>query len=417
MSRPRSATEHAREATPTSSGGVVLAGSGRRDFSFRFNFVYRIRIVIEIKMRDRQGRRTPAPAGPQSDPTGWHCPATPQCKDRTVRHTFFCVDGHTAGNPVRLVAGGAPLLAGSSMSERRQDFLNRFDWIRTGLCFEPRGHDMMSGGFLYPPTREDTDGGILFIETSGCLPMCGHGTIGLVTFALENGLLTPRTPGSLKLEVPAGIIDITYTTEGKRVSSVTIRNVPAWVAKTGIEIDVPGFGPLTVDVSYGGNFYAIVEPQGPYTTLDALGAGKILELSPIIRTLVREKYTPVHPLDSTIAGVSHVLWAEPGANPATQGRNAVFYGDKAIDRSPCGTGTSARLAHLWHKGIVREDQAEALTHQSYIKSEFKGRIGGTTTVGDTPAIIPLITGSAIATGFNTIWIDRDDRFWQGFQVT
>ena len=137
-----------------------------------------------------------------------------------MRSTFFCIDGHTAGNPVRLVAGGAPLLAGASMSERRQDFLNRFDWIRTGLCFEPRGHDMMSGGFLYPPTRADTDAGILYIETSGCLPMCGHGTIGIVTFALENGLIRPKAPGHLKLEVPAGLISIDYKQEGQRVTAV-----------------------------------------------------------------------------------------------------------------------------------------------------------------------------------------------------
>src|ERR1041384_1781122 len=156
-----------------------------------------------------------------------------------MRHTFFCIDGHTAGNPVRLVAGGAPLLKGGSMSERRQDFLARFDWIRTGLCFEPRGHDMMSGGFLYPPTLPDADIGILFIETSGCLPMCGHGTIGIVTFALEHGLIRPRTAGRLSLEVPAGVIGIDYTTSGNKVTSVAIRNVPSYVAETGVRIDVP----------------------------------------------------------------------------------------------------------------------------------------------------------------------------------
>ncbi|MFT8720359.1 4-hydroxyproline epimerase [Acetobacter sp.] len=331
-----------------------------------------------------------------------------------MRHTFFCIDGHTAGNPVRLVAGGAPLLRGATMSERRQDFLERFDWIRTGLCFEPRGHSMMSGGFFYPPTRDDTDAGILFIETSGCLPMCGHGTIGLVTFGLENGLLHPRTPGQLKLEVPAGIIDITYETKGARVTSVTIRNVPAWVARTGIEIDVPGFGPLTVDVAYGGNFYAIVEPQGAYRSLADLGAKRILELSPLIREAVRKVYTPVHPDDATIAGVSHVLWAEPGENPAESGKNAVFYGDQAIDRSPCGTGTSARLAHLHSKNIVKTGCS--FIHQSYIGSTFTARTEESTQVSEVPAIIPLITGSAIATGFNTIWIDPEDVFSKGFQV-
>ncbi|ESQ91345.1 hydroxyproline-2-epimerase [Asticcacaulis sp. AC460] len=331
-----------------------------------------------------------------------------------MRHTFFAIDGHTAGNPVRLVAGGAPLLKGNSMSERRQDFLSRFDWIRTGLCFEPRGHDMMSGGFLYPPTLDDTDAGILFIETSGCLPMCGHGTIGIVTFALENGLITPRTPGKLKLEVPAGIINIDYTTQGNRVTSVKITNVPAYLAQTGIEIDVPDFGTLTLDVSYGGNYYAIIETQGSYTGLDDLGAARIIELSRTIRQLVRETYEPVHPLDPTIRGVSHVLWADKPKHDGADGRNAVFYGDRAIDRSPCGTGTSARLAHLHAKGKLKV--GDRFIHESYICSRFTGRVEAETDLNGQKAIIPSIEGSAIATGFNNLWIDREDTFWAGFQV-
>jgi len=331
-----------------------------------------------------------------------------------MRHTFFCIDGHTAGNPVRLVAGGAPLLRGDTMSARRQDFLARFDWIRTGLMFEPRGHDMMSGGFLYPPTQPDCDAGVLFIETSGCLPMCGHGTIGIVTFALENGLITPREPGKLRLEVPAGIIDIAYETAGDRVTAVKIRNVPAYLAEAGIAIDVPGFGPLTIDVAYGGNFYAIIEPQGAYTGIDALGAAEILRLSPIVRSLVRDKVEPVHPLDPTIRGVSHVLWADAPRAPDADGRNAVFYGDRAIDRSPCGTGTSARLAHLFAKGRLKV--GDAFVHESIIGSRFIGRVEAQVELGGRTAIVPSIQGSAIATGHNTLWIDRADPFWAGFQV-
>ena len=332
-----------------------------------------------------------------------------------MRHTFFCIDGHTAGNPVRLVAGGAPLLRGRSMAERRTDFLSRFDWIRTGLCFEPRGHDMMSGGFLYPPTREDADVGILFIETSGCLPMCGHGTMGMVTFGLEHGLITPRQPGKLRIEVPAGVIDVEYQSEGDRVTSVTIRNVPSYLATTGISIDVPGFGPLTLDVAYGGNYYAIIEPQGPYTGLDALGASRIVELSRIVRQLVREVYEPVHPLEPTIKGVSHVLWADVPKGPGADGRNAVFYGERAIDRSPCGTGTSARMAHLAATGRLRV--GDRFIHESYIGSRFVGRVVEATTLAGHSAIIPSIQGSAFSTGFNTIWIDRSDPFWSGFSVT
>ncbi|APX67448.1 hydroxyproline-2-epimerase [Sphingomonas sp. LK11] len=331
-----------------------------------------------------------------------------------MRHTFFCIDGHTAGNPVRLVAGGAPLLRGSSMAERRLDFLERFDWVRTGLCFEPRGHDMMSGGFLYPPCEPDSDAAILFIETSGCLPMCGHGTIGMITFGLENGLITPREPGKLKVEVPAGTIHIEYEKEGAKVTAVRIRNVPAYLAAEGIQIDVPGFGPLTLDVAYGGNYYAIIEPQGAYTGLDDLGASKLVELSRTIRELVREKFEPVHPLEPSIRGVSHVLWADKPSAEDADGRNAVFYGERAIDRSPCGTGTSARLAHLAAKGRLKV--GDRFVHESYIRSRFIGRVEEATELGGQAAIVPSIQGSAVSTGYNTIWIDREDPFWAGFTV-
>jgi len=332
-----------------------------------------------------------------------------------MRHVFFCIDGHTAGNPVRLVAGGAPLLRGTTMAERRQDFLARFDWIRTGLCFEPRGHDMMSGGFLYPPAEPDSDIGILFIETSGSLPMCGHGSIGMITFGLENGLITPREPGRLRVETPAGILDVTYSVEGDRVRSVRFRNVPAYLAAEGVEIEVPGLGPLTVDVAYGGNYYAIVEPQGAYTGLDDFGAAKLIALSRLVREQMRAAVEPVHPLDDRIRGVSHVMWTDRPTSAEADGRNAVFYGENAIDRSPCGTGTSARMAHLVAKGRLKV--GDRFMHESYIGSRFIGRVEEAARLGDIPAIIPSIEGSATATGFNTIWIDRADPFWQGFSVT
>jgi 4-hydroxyproline epimerase len=332
-----------------------------------------------------------------------------------MRHTFFCIDGHTAGNPVRLVAGGAPLLNGVTMAERRRDFQERFDWIRTALCFEPRGHDQMSGGFLYPPSREDADVAILFIETSGCLPMCGHGTIGIVTFGVENGLIAPRAPGRLRAEVPAGVIDVDYTVEGARVKSVRIRNVPSYLAETDIDIDVPGFGRLRVDVAYGGNFYAIVEPQGAYEGLDRLGAARILQLSPVVRRLVREAFEPVHPVESTIRGVTHVLWADAPTRAGADARNAVFYGERAIDRSPCGTGTSARMAQLAAKGKLK--MGDRFVHESYIGSTFVGRVEEAAALPGFDAIVPSIEGSAVATGFNTIFVDRDDLFWKGFQVS
>ncbi len=332
-----------------------------------------------------------------------------------MRHVFFCIDGHTAGNPVRLVAGGAPPLAGRTMAERRQDFLERFDWIRTALCFEPRGHDMMSGGFIYPPSADDADFGLLFIETSGCLPMCGHGTIGIVTFGLESGLIHPRTPGTLRIETPAGAIDVSYETRSDKVASVHIRNVVSYLAAADIQIDAPGLGPLRVDVAYGGNYYAIIEPQGGYQGLDALGAARLLELSTIVRKLVREKVDPVHPLEPTIRGVSHVLWADAPKSPEADARNAVFYGARAIDRSPCGTGTSARMAQLAARGKLAK--GARFVHESYIGSTFVGVVEDCARLGDHDAIVPSIEGSAVSTGYNTIWVDRQDRFWQGFEVT
>ena len=330
------------------------------------------------------------------------------------RHEFECIDGHTAGNPVRLFFRGAPALPEGTMSERRQAFLADLDWIRTGLMYEPRGHDMMSGGFFYPPASPDADVGILFIETSGCLPMCGHGTIGLITFGLEYGHIRPKTPGRLKVEVPAGTIDIEYGEADGKVTWVRIRNVPSYLAARDVEIEVPGFGPLRLDVSYGGNFYAIVEPQGPYAGLDALGAARIVELSRTIRSLMREAIEPVHPLDSTIRGVSHVLWADAPRGEGADGRNAVFYGERAIDRSPCGTGTSARMAQLVARG--RLQVGDRFVHESYIGSRFVGRVEAETTLGDLPAIVPSIEGTAYATGLHRTWIDTAQPFPAGFVV-
>src|SRR6056297_1043582 len=174
----------------------------------------------------------------------------------SISKRFFCVDAHTCGNPVRLVAGGGPVLEGKSMSEKRQHFLRDYDWIRKGLMFEPRGHDMMSGSILYPPSDPENDIGILFIETSGCLPMCGHGTIGTVTIMIEEGLVTPKTPGLLRLEVPAGLVLAEYKQEGKRVTSVKLTNIPGFLYKEKLEVECPELGTLYADVAYGGNFYA-----------------------------------------------------------------------------------------------------------------------------------------------------------------
>ncbi len=329
-------------------------------------------------------------------------------------HTFFCVDGHTCGNPVRLVAGGGPRLEGASMSERRQHFLKDYDWIRTGLMFEPRGHDMMSGSILYPATRPDCDIGVLFIETSGCLPMCGHGTIGTVTFALERGLVTPREEGVLNLETPAGFVEARYRREGAHVEAVRIKNVGSYLAAEGVAVECPGVGRLVFDIAYGGNFYAILEPQTNYRDLEDMTPGELIRLSPILRRLLNEAIAVVHPENETIRGVSHILWTGKPKNPKADARNAVFYGDKAIDRSPCGTGTSARMAQLAARGKLKI--GDDFIHESIIGSLFNGRVEAATKVGNHEAIIPSIEGWARMTGYNTIFIDDRDPYAHGFQL-
>ena len=300
------------------------------------------------------------------------------------------------------------------MSERRQDFLARYDWIRTGLMFEPRGHDMMSGAILYPPTRPDCDVGVLFIETSGCLPMCGHGTIGTVTFALERGLVQPRAEGVLHLDTPAGRVEARYRRAGKHVEGVRITNVGAYLAAENVEVDCPDLGPLRLDVAYGGNFYAIVEAQANYRDLDDLTPGDILRLSPVLRARINDGLEVVHPEDPTIRGVSHILWTGAPRAPEAAARNAVFYGEKAIDRSPCGTGTSARMAQLAARGELAV--GDGFVHESIIGSLFQGRIEAETRIGDHPGIVPSVEGWARITGFNTIFIDDRDPYAHGFQV-
>ncbi len=328
--------------------------------------------------------------------------------------TFTCIDAHTCGNPVRVVKSGGPELSGANMSERRQHFLREFDWIRKGLMFEPRGHDMMSGSILYPPSDPANDTGVLFIETSGCLPMCGHGTIGTVTIAIEQKLISPKTPGKLRLETPAGLVLVEYQQTGEKVDWVRLTNVASFVHSTGLSVECPDLGTLTFDVAYGGNFYAIIDPQANFKGIEHYTAGDLIRWSKDVRERINEQYTFEHPENPTIHGCSHVEWTGATLSPEAHARNAVFYGDKAIDRSPCGTGTSARMAQ-WHaKGKLKK--GDEFIHESIIGSQFIGRVVEQTTLDGKPAIIPSIQGWARVTGFNTILIDDDDPYAHGFQV-
>ena len=333
------------------------------------------------------------------------------------RKTFFCVDAHTCGNPVRVVAGGGPNLVGETMSEKRQHFLKEYDWIRKGLMFEPRGHDMMSGSILFPPHNPENDFAILFIETSGCLPMCGHGTIGTITIAIEEGLITPKVPGKIRMEAPAGLVNIEYGQTGKKVDWVKLTNVKSYLAAENLTIDCPELGEITFDVAYGGNYYAIVDPQKNFSGVHDFTASKIIQYSQVVRDRINEKYPDmfIHPENDTIRDVTHMLWTGDPIDPASSGRNAVFYGDKAIDRSPCGTGTSARIAQLHAKGKLKK--GEQFIHESFIGSKFIGCVEEETMLNGNPAIIPSIQGWAKVFGYNNIIIDdEDDPYAHGFQV-
>lgn len=332
-----------------------------------------------------------------------------------MKKKFFCVDAHTCGNPVRLVAGGGPHLEGNNMGEKREHFLRDYDWIRKGLMFEPRGHDMMSGSILYPPTDPENDVAVLFIETSGCLPMCGHGTIGTVTIAIEEGLVIPKVKGVLNIETPAGIVEISYKEVDRKVKSVKLVNVPSFLYKEQLQVECPDLGVLEVDVAYGGNFYAIVDPQVNFTGIQDYSAADLIKWSPILRDRLNEDHKFIHPIDPKITGLSHLLWTGEPIDDSSTARNAVFYGDKAIDRSPCGTGTSARMAQWVAKGRLKV--GDKFIHESVIGSKFIGTVEGKTQCGEFDAIVPGIEGWARITGYNTILIDdEDDPYAFGFQV-
>lgn len=280
--------------------------------------------------------------------------------------------------------------------------------------FEPRGHDMMSGSMLYPPADPQNDIGVLYIETSGCLPMCGHGTIGTVTIAIEEGLVVPKVPGKLRLETPAGLVLIDYKQTGTKVESVKLTNVRSFLYKEDLCVDCPDLGEIHVDVAYGGNFYGIIDPQENFEDIRSFSASQLIHYGKLIRRLLNEKYEFVHPEDPNIYGLTHIQWTGEPTQPDSSGRNAVLVGENALDRSPCGTGTSARMAQWYAKGKLRP--GEAFVHESYIGSRFVGKIEDTATVAGKPAIIPSVEGWARITGYNTIFIDDNDPYKEGFQV-
>lgn len=332
-----------------------------------------------------------------------------------TRHRFNCIEGHTEGMPVRMVIGGAPVLEGDSMSARRENFVARYDWIRRALMLEPRGHSHMSGTLLYPPVTSQSDMSLLFIETSGCLPMCGHASVGSISFAIEAGLVRPNSPGTVVVDVPAGQLTARYEMNGSRVSSVRFTNVPSFLLHRDVTVRHPALGELVIDIAYGGNFYPIVDAQPNFPGCEHFTPEQLLEWGRQMQVLVNARFDVVHPDHPEIRGVKHCMWAGAALSAQADARAVVIAGDSLIDRSPCGTGTSARVAQRHAKGRLR--LGEMFTHQSLIGSAFIGRVESTTKLGNgLDAVLPSVEGRAWVTGRSEQYVDDSQPYAYGFSL-
>jgi proline racemase len=328
--------------------------------------------------------------------------------------SIAAVDSHTEGMPTRVVVGGVAPIPGATMLERKLHFEAELDDLRLLLMREPRGHGAMSGAILQPPTRDDADWGVLFIEVSGCLPMCGHGTIGVATVLVETGMVEVSEPETVvRLDTPAGLVHARVAVQDGRARSVTLRNVPSFLHAADASVEVPGFGRLVYDMAFGGNFYALVPAAAVGLDVDPAQSRALIERGAAIMAAVNAVDRPVHPEDPRIAGCRHVVFHAPGRDGA-HARAATSIHPGWLDRSPCGTGTSARLAQLHARGELRV--GDAFVNESVIGTRFTGRVAEETTVGGRPAIVPEITGRAWITAMGQYLLDAEDPFPAGFSL-
>ena len=328
------------------------------------------------------------------------------------RLVYHAVDSHTEGMPTRVITGGVGVIPGSTMADRRTYFMEHLDRIRTLLMYEPRGHAAMSGAILQPPTRPDADWGVLFIEVSGCLPMCGHGTIGVATVLVETGMVEVVEPvTTVRLDTPAGLVVVDVAVEDGAARAVTLHNVPAFCERLDAVVEVPGLGKVRYDLAYGGNFYAVVRLEELGLPFDRAAGGRILDAGLAVMAAINETDEPVHPEEDRFRGVHHVYFAAPGSD-ARHSRHAMAIHPGYFDRSPCGTGTSARMAQLHARGELPLHQD--FRNDSFIGTTFTGRLIGTTTVAGRPAVLPTVTGRAWITGTAQYLLDPTDPFPGGF---
>jgi proline racemase len=325
---------------------------------------------------------------------------------------FDVVDSHTEGMPTRVVVAGVDPIPGDTMFDRRRYFIEHLDDIRTLLMYEPRGHSAMSGAILQPPTRPDADWGVLFIEVSGCLPMCGHGTIGVATVLVNTGRVEVTEPTTtIRLDTPAGLVVAEVAVRNGVAKKVTIRNVPSFSLTLDGKVDVDGVGPVQYDMAFGGNFYAILAIDAVGIPFDRSRGSDILAAGLAVTRAINAQAEPVHPTNPEIRGCHHVQFLAPGSD-ARHSRHAMAINPGWFDRSPCGTGTSARMAQLHARGEL--DLDEDFINESFIGTHFVGRLVEATTVGDLPAVVPTITGRAWVTGTAQYVLDPDDPFPAGF---
>ena len=324
------------------------------------------------------------------------------------------VESHTEGMPTRVVIDGYGEIPGATMFEKRAHFMKHDDGFRQWLMFEPRGHSAMSGAILQKPTRSDADWGVVYIEVSGCLPMCGHGTIGVATVLVEKKLVKVVEPvTTIRLDTPAGLVFVDVKVQDGKALNVTLTNVPSFLLAKDQEVEVPGFGKLKYDIAYGGNFYAIVPIDRVGIEFKRENGAKFLDLGLRISDAINEQNRPVHPENPEIAVCHHVDFIAPGKD-RLHWKNAMAIHPGWFDRSPCGTGTSARLAQMAALGQFKDD--DVLINESWIGSIFEGRIKERTKVGNFDAIVPTITGRAWVMGESTWVLDKSDPFPEGFLV-
>lgn len=329
------------------------------------------------------------------------------------RTLYTAVDSHTEGMPTRVVTGGIGVIPGATMNERRLHFIEHMDDIRKLLVNEPRGHAAMSGAILQPPTRPDADFGVLYIEVSGCLPMCGHGTIGVATVLVETGMVEVVEPvTTIRLDTPAGLVIARVDVSDGHADSVTIENVPSYALRLDAEIEVPGLGAVPYSLAFGGNFYAMVELDDVGLPFDRSRQQDILAAGLAIMEAINTQDPPSHPEIDGVDHCHHVEFLAPGSN-AVHSRHAMAIHPGWFDRSPCGTGTSARMAELWARGELPLDRD--FRNDSFIGSTFTGRLIRETEVAGIPAVVPTITGRAWVTGIGQYMLDPSDPFPVGFE--